>query len=115
MTVSLAQTAEGALDASGDSLQRIRQLALRSANSTNSASDRAALNAEVQQLLAEIDRVGQTTQFNGTNILDGSFSSAQFQVGANANQTINFFCRRCDNRYLGAFPGNQLCGLKQRF
>ena len=101
--ISLAQTAEGALDASGDSLQRIRQLALQSANSTNSASDRAALNAEVQQLLAEIDRVGQTTQFNGTNILDGSFSSAQFQVGANANQTINFSVAGATTDILGAF------------
>lgn len=101
--ISLAQTAEGALGASGDSLQRIRQLALQSANSTNSASDRDALNAEVQQLLAEIDRVGQTTQFNGTNILDGSFSSAQFQVGANANQTINFSVAGATTDILGAF------------
>lgn len=101
--ISLAQTAEGALGASGDSLQRIRQLALQSANSTNSASDRAALNAEVQQLLAEIDRVGQTTQFNGTNILDGSFSSAQFQVGANANQTITFSVAGATTDILGAF------------
>lgn len=101
--ISLAQTAEGALGASGDSLQRIRQLALQSANSTNSASDRDALNSEVQQLLAEIDRVGQTTQFNGTNILDGSFSSAQFQVGANANQTINFSVAGATTDILGAF------------
>lgn len=101
--ISLSQTAEGALGASGDSLQRIRQLALQSANSTNSASDRAALNAEVQQLLAEIDRVGQTTQFNGTNILDGSFSSAQFQVGANANQTITFSIAGATTDILGAF------------
>ncbi len=101
--ISLAQTAEGALDASGDSLQRIRQLALQSANSTNSASDRAALNAEVQALLTEIDRVGQTTQFNGTSILDGTFSSAQFQVGANANQTINVSVAGATTDILGAF------------
>lgn len=101
--ISLAQTAEGALGASGDSLQRIRQLALQSANSTNSASDRAALNAEAQQLLAEVDRVGQTTQFNGTNILDGSFSSAQFQVGANANQTISFSVTGATTSTLGSF------------
>ncbi len=101
--ISLSQTAEGALDSSGDSLQRIRQLALQSANSTNSASDRAALNAEVQQLLSEIDRVGQTTQFNGTNILDGSFSSAQFQVGANANQTINVSVAGATTDILGAY------------
>lgn len=101
--ISLAQTAEGALGASGDSLQRIRQLALQSANSTNSSSDRAALNAEVQQLLAEVDRVGQTTQFNGTNILDGSFSSAQFQVGANANQTISFSVTGATTSTLGSY------------
>ncbi len=101
--ISLSQTAEGALDASGDSLQRIRQLALQSANSTNSASDRAALNSEVQQLLSEIDRVGLTTQFNGTNILDGSFSSAQFQVGANANQTINVSVAGATTDILGAY------------
>jgi flagellin len=104
--ISLAQTAEGALGASGDSLQRIRQLALQSANSTNSASDRAALNAEAQQLLAEVDRVGQTTQFNGTNILDGSFSSAQFQVGANANQTISFSVTGATTSTLGSFQAS---------
>jgi len=101
--ISLAQTAEGALGETGNSLQRIRELALQSANSTNSASDRAALNAEVQQLLAEVQRVGQTTQFNGQNILDGSFSSAQFQVGANANQTITFGITGATTNLLGAF------------
>lgn len=88
--ISLAQTAEGSLSAVGNNLQRIRELALQSANSTNSASDRKALNQEAQQLLAEVQRVATTTQFNGLNLLDGSFSSAQFQVGANANQTISF-------------------------
>jgi len=101
--ISLAQTAEGALGTSGESLQRIRQLALQSANSTNSSSDREALNAEVQQLLSEVDRVGQTTQFNGTNVLDGSFSAAQFQVGANANQTINFSVSGATTNTLGAY------------
>lgn len=101
--VSLAQTAEGALGETGNSLQRIRELALQSANSTNSASDRAALNAEVTQLLAEIQRVGQTTQFNGQNILDGSFASAQFQVGANANQTISFGIDGATTNLLGAY------------
>jgi flagellin len=86
--ISLAQTAEGALGASSTILQRIRELAVQSANATNSASDRAALNAEVSQLGAELNRIAKTTQFNGQNILDGSFTSADFQVGANANQTI---------------------------
>src|SRR5512132_468310 len=65
--ISLAQTAEGALAETGNALQRIRELAIQSANSTNSASDRAALNAESSQLLAEIQRNGLTTQFNGKN------------------------------------------------
>jgi flagellin len=101
--ISLAQTAEGALGESGNSLQRIRELAIQSANSTNSASDRSALNAEAQQLLAEIQRIGQTTQFNGTNVLDGTFSSAQFQVGANANQTISFGIAGATTNVLGAY------------
>ena len=86
--ISLSQTAEGALQSSGDILQRIRELAVQSANASNSASDRQALNAEVGQLTQELDRISQTTQFNGQNLLDGSFTSATFQVGANAGQTI---------------------------
>jgi flagellin len=86
--ISLAQTAEGALGSVGANLQRIRELAVQSANATNSASDRTALQQEVTQLVSEIDRVGAQTQFNGLNLLDGSFSAQQFQVGANANQTI---------------------------
>ena len=86
--ISLAQTAEGSLNAIGDNLQRLRQLSVQSANATNSASDRASLDAEAAQLTAEITRVASTTQFNGVNLLDGSFSAQAFQVGANANQTI---------------------------
>jgi flagellin len=86
--ISLSQTAEGALGSIGTNLQRMRELAVQSANSTNSASDRAALQQEVSQLAAEIDRVATQTQFNGLNLLDGSFSAQQFQVGANAGQTI---------------------------
>ncbi|HSW62085.1 MAG TPA: flagellin [Dissulfurispiraceae bacterium] len=87
--ISLSQTAEGALDEVTNNLQRIRELAVQSANATNSASDRAALQAEVTQRIQEIDRVATQTQFNGTTLLDGSFSSQVFQVGANANQTIS--------------------------
>jgi flagellin len=87
--VSLAQTAEGALGETTNALQRIRELALQSANSTNSASDRAALNAEVNQLKQEIDRIASTTEFNGLKLLDGTFTAQTFQVGANANQTIS--------------------------
>ena len=86
--ISLAQTAEGALASSGDILQRVRELAVQSSNATNSASDRKAIQSEVGQLLAELDRVSTTTEFNGQKLLDGSFGSATFQVGANANQTI---------------------------
>ena len=86
--ISLAQTAEGALGTIGNNLQRIRELAVQSANATNSSSDRAALQQEVSQLASEVDRVSLQTQFNGTNLLDGSFSAQQFQVGANAGQTI---------------------------
>ena len=86
--ISLAQTAEGALQSSGDILQRIRELAVQSANAPNSAGDRAALNTEVQQLAQELQRISTTTEFNGQKLLDGSFTSATFQVGANANQTI---------------------------
>jgi flagellin len=86
--ISLAQVAEGALGGAGNILQRIRELAVQSANATNSASDRQALNAEVNQLTSELDRIAKTTEFNGRKLLDGSFTSAAFQVGANANQTI---------------------------
>lgn len=87
--ISLAQTAEGALSNTQDLLQRMRELSVQSANSTNSASDRAALQGEVQQLNQELTRIATTTQFNGLNLLDGSITNNQFQVGANANQTIN--------------------------
>lgn len=88
--ISVAQTAEGALQTSGDILQRIRTLSVQSANDTNSSADRQALQAEVSQLISEFDRIATTTQFNGLNLLDGNFSKTQFQVGANANQTITF-------------------------
>ena len=86
--ISLAQTAEGAMKAAGDMLQRIRELAVQSANASNSASDRQALQQEVNQLVSELDRVAKTTEFNGSKLLDGTFGTQQFQVGANANQTI---------------------------
>ncbi|MAA64445.1 MAG: flagellin [Alteromonadaceae bacterium] len=87
--ISLAQTAEGALGQAGDLLQRIRELSVQSANDTNSSSDRKSLQAEVTQLQAELNRVADTTNFNGQTLLNGDFANAQFQVGANANQTIN--------------------------
>lgn len=86
--ISLAQTAEGALAESGNILQRIRELAVQSANATNSSSDRQALQAEVGQLVQEMDRIASNTSFNGQKLLDGTFGTAVFQVGADANQTI---------------------------
>lgn len=88
--ISLAQTAEGALQQIGSNLQRIRDLAVQSANGTNSVSDRAALNNEASQLISEINRVASATNFNGVNLLDGSFTAQTFQVGANgtANDQI---------------------------
>src|SRR5690606_31079279 len=86
--ISLAQTAEGAMVEIGNNLQRIRELSVQSANATNSTSDRKALQAEVDQLVSEIDRVSRQTNFNGTALLDGSFSGALFQIGADAGQTI---------------------------
>ena len=87
--ISLAQTGEGALAEITNNLQRIRELAVQAANSTNSVSDREALNQEVEQRLSEIERVASQTSFNGQKILDGSFGSAAFQVGANAGETIS--------------------------
>jgi flagellin len=86
--ISLAQTAEGSLGKVGDMLQRMRELAVQASNATNGQTDRDALNSEVTQLKAEIQRVAEQTSFNGTKLLDGSFSSQQFQVGANAGETI---------------------------
>ncbi|MCO7469604.1 flagellin [Stenotrophomonas lactitubi] len=86
--ISLAQVAEGSLSEIGNNLQRIRELSVQSSNATNSASDRKALQAEVTQLKSEIDRVAKQSEFNGTKLLDGSFSSQLFQVGANAGQAI---------------------------
>jgi flagellin len=86
--ISLAQTAEGALGKVGDMLQRMRELAVQASNATNSQSDRDALNAEVVSLKDEIARVATQTSFNGTKLLDGTFASQQFQVGANAGETI---------------------------
>lgn len=86
--ISLAQTAEGALGKVGDMLQRMRELAVQASNATNSDSDRVALQAEVSQLAAEIDRVAKQTNFNGQKILDGSFAGAVFQVGANSGDNV---------------------------
>ncbi len=87
--ISLAQTAEGALDEITNNLQRIRELAVQSANATNSDSDREALNQEVDQRIAEVNRIASQTSFNGLKVLDGTFGTQAFQVGANAGETIS--------------------------
>jgi len=85
--ISLAQTAEGALGSITDALQRVRELALQSANGTYSTEQRVALNEEAQQLIAEVQRTAEQTNFNGRNLLDGTFQTS-FQVGANVAETI---------------------------
>ncbi len=87
--ISLSQTGEGALNEVSNNLQRIRELAIQSTNGTNTAADRQALDAEVQQRLAEIDRISAQTSFNGQKILDGSLGTAAFQVGANVGESIS--------------------------
>jgi flagellin len=90
--ISLAQTAEGALQETTNILQRMRELAVQSANDTNSATDRTSLDAEVTQLKSELNRIAESTEFNGKKLIDGSMSKATFQVGANegTTETISF-------------------------
>jgi flagellin len=86
--ISLTQTAEGNLSQISSVLQRMREIAVQSASDSNTATDRTSLQSEASSLSAEIDRIANTAQFNGKNLLDGSFGSATFQVGANAGQTL---------------------------
>ncbi|MFG0551154.1 flagellin [Pseudomonas sp. yb_9] len=88
--ISIAQTAEGAMQASTNILQRMRELALQSANGSNSDEDRTSLQQEFTALSGELTRISSTTTFGGRNLLDGTFTSTSFQVGANANETISF-------------------------
>ena len=86
--ISLAQTAEGALQETTVILQRMRELSVQSANDTNTASDRESIQEEVNQLISELDRIATTTNFNTQNILDGTFNKGKFHVGANSRETI---------------------------
>jgi flagellin len=88
--ISIAQTAEGAMQESTNILQRMRELALQSANGSNSDDDRTSLNQEFTALTGELNRISSTTTFGGKNLLDGSFQNTSFQVGASANETISF-------------------------
>ena len=87
--ISMAQTAEGAMSESTSILQRMRELALQSANGSNSTEDRASLQKEVSALQTELTRIAETTSFGGQQLLDGGFGSKSFQIGANSNETIN--------------------------
>ncbi|TVR65173.1 MAG: flagellin [Candidatus Competibacteraceae bacterium] len=100
--ISLAQTAEGALQESTAILQRMRELSVQSANDTNTGTDRTSLQKEVGQLQQELNRIANTTAFNGKNLLDGSFSAQKFQVGANANQTISVSAGNAQASAIGA-------------
>jgi flagellin len=106
--ISLTQTAEGSLTAIGDNLQRIRELAVQSANTGNNSSDRAALNAEATQLIAEIDRVASNSTFNGIKLLDGSFQNQSLQVGAgnDANDRITISIANAKANALGVGSGS---------
>lgn len=100
---SLVNTAEGAFNVATNIIGRLRELAVQSASDTNTASDRATLSGESNQLVQELNRLANTTQFNGASLLDGSFSSGKIQVGANANQTISFSLGDVRAAQLGKF------------
>jgi flagellin len=99
--ISLVQTAEGALDESVNILQRMRELSVQSANGTYDSGNRATLNAEVSQLKEELDRIADTTSFNGLNILDGTLGEVDLQVGAYSNETISLEIGAMDSKTLG--------------
>ncbi|MDN3430489.1 MAG: flagellin [Pseudoalteromonas tetraodonis] len=101
--ISMSQTAEGAMQESSNILQRMRDLSLQSANGSNDANARAALQKEVGALQQELTRIAETTKFGGTSLLDGSFGTKQFQVGSNANETINVSLRDVSADAIGAY------------
>jgi flagellin len=88
--ISMAQTAEGSMDEMTNILQRMRELSVQASNDTNSSSNRASIQKEVDQLYSELDRIAETTQFNGTKLLDGSTKSTTLQIGANSGETLSF-------------------------
>ena len=106
--ISMAQTAEGAMQESSSILQRMRDLALQSANGSNSSEDRDALQKEVADLQQELTRIAETTKFGGTSLLDGTFGTKQFQVGANANETINVTLSNMSADSIGAYEVNDI-------
>jgi len=108
--VSLIQTAEGAMEETTNIMQRMRELSIQSANGIYNDGDRATLNAEVQQLIAEVDRIAETTSFNGQTLLDGSLGQVDLQVGSEANQTISLNIDTLDSKNLGGSAGGDVIG-----
>jgi len=103
--ISMSQTAEGAMDEMTNILQRMRELAVQAANDTNSASNKASIQEEVNQLYDELDRIADTTQFNGLNLLDGTKGATTLQIGANAGQTLSFSVDSVTTAVLGLDGG----------
>ncbi|MCL1152606.1 flagellin [Shewanella chilikensis] len=108
--ISIAQTAEGAMQESTNILQRMRDLSLQSANGSNSAEDRASMQKEISSLQAELTRISDTTSFGGQKLLNGSYGSQVFQVGANANETISVSLRSTDAASIGSSKIAQTAG-----
>jgi flagellin len=106
--ISMAQTAEGAMSASTDILQRMRELALQSANGSNSSADRDAMQTEVVSLQNELTRIAEKTSFGDITLLDGNFGTKSFQVGANANETIDMELNSMKASDLGKVDGQTL-------
>ncbi|OUV02905.1 MAG: hypothetical protein CBC42_05210 [Betaproteobacteria bacterium TMED82] len=104
--ISVVNTAEGAMTEVTSMLQRIRELAIQAANDTNSEKDRRYIQDEVDQLIREIDRISETTQFNSMNILDGSWDRKVFQIGANKGQTMNISIGSMSSKVLGVAKSN---------
>ncbi|MBY5921311.1 flagellin [Ferrimonas balearica] len=108
--ISIAQTAEGAMQESTNILQRMRDLSLQSANGSNSSDDRAAMQKEISALQTELNRIADTTSFGGQKLLDGTYGSQSFQVGSNANETINIALRSTDSGSIGSSQIGQTVG-----
>ena len=109
--ISLSQTAEGAMQESTNILQRMRELAIQSANDSNSSADRANLQNEISQLQAEMNRIASTTTFNGNNILDGTFTAQKFHVGSNANETISVSIGNIGATTMGAYQDQSVANI----
>ena len=103
--ISMSQTAEGSMDEMTNILQRMRELSVQAANDTNSADNKLSIQKEVDQLYTELDRISQTTQFNGTNLLDGSNPSTTLQIGANSGESLTFSIEAVTNASLGLDGG----------